>query len=174
MRKWEIPRGFTLLELIITVSILSVLVMIAIPSFQSVKERSQTERLATEMTGFFLLARSEAVLQNKTLYGHIDFPANGDHVSSNWSIQLTDSSIPLTGNVIQEFSGAAFRGLTVHHNYSSDQIAFEGIRGRAKSGTFKFFPSNDSGKQLEIRTSNPPGRVKVCATSEGLYGYKKC
>lgn len=174
MRKWEIARGFTLLELIITLSVLSVLFVSALPAFKSISERSQVERLTTELTGFYQYARSEAVLRNQDLYAHITFAQNTAHSVPDWSLILTDSGVSGGGTTISQLSGEAFNRLSVYHTYSSDQVSFDGVRGRAKSGTFIFYPTNNSANQMELRTSNPPGRLKLCATNEDLYGYKMC
>ncbi len=174
MRKWEIPRGFTLLELIMTLSVLVILLIVAVPSFKAISERGSIERLATELTGFYQHARSEAVLRNQTLFAHITFPVSTAHTAADWSLTLTDSDISGAGSTISVFNGAVFNGLTVHHTYSSEQVSFEGIRGRAKSGTFAFYSTQDSSKKIELRTSNPPGRIKVCASNGDLYGYKQC
>ncbi|MFA0412769.1 GspH/FimT family pseudopilin [Vibrio renipiscarius] len=174
MRKWELARGFTLLELIITLSVLAVLFISAMPAFKSITERAQVEQLTTELTGFFQYARSEAVLRNKDLYVHITFPQGISHSVPNWSMTLTDSDVTGAGTTISQLSGNAFTSISVFHTYSSDQISFDGVRGRAKSGTFKLFPTNDTTKQIELRTSNPPGRIKVCGAEGDLYGYKEC
>lgn len=45
-------RGFTLLELLITVSVLSILIATAAPSFSSVTQTVKMQRLAGELNGF--------------------------------------------------------------------------------------------------------------------------
>ena len=156
-----------------TLSVLVILLIAAVPSFKAMSERGNIERLATELTGFYQLACSEAVLRNQTLYAHISFPKSSAHSVPDWSLTLTDSA-SVGGVTINLLNGTAFDSLSVLHTYSSDRVSFDGVRGRAKSGTFAFYSTQDRSKKIELRTSNPPGRIKVCATNGELYGYKKC
>lgn len=57
-------RGFTLLELIITVTILSVLLGIGIPSFRELQLNNQLTANANRVLGMLRLTRSEAVRRN--------------------------------------------------------------------------------------------------------------
>lgn len=57
-------RGFTLLELIITVTILSVLLGIGIPSFRELQLNNQLTANANHVLGMLRLTRSEAVRRN--------------------------------------------------------------------------------------------------------------
>lgn len=57
-------RGFTLVELVITVAVASILVAIALPSFQSVMIASRINGQANEFVATLQLARSEAVRRN--------------------------------------------------------------------------------------------------------------
>ena len=53
--------GFTLIEMIVTVSIVAILASIAAPSFSSMLERNKATAVANEMVSALLLARSEAL-----------------------------------------------------------------------------------------------------------------
>lgn len=174
MKKWEIHRGFSLLELVLALSLMIGLFTSVIPSFLRVAETAEMKRLAAELTGFIHQAKSEAVFRNQTLYAHITFAKDSDYTQPDWRITLTDSNVTGAGTILSILNGYDFDGLTVRHSYTSEQISFDGIRGRAKSGSFHFFPSSDRTKKLELRTSNPPGRVKICATNQALYGYLQC
>lgn len=174
MKKWETLRGFSLLELVVTLSVLVGVFLAVIPSFIRVIETGEMKRLATEIKGFISYAKSQAVQNNQTLYAHLTFLKDIDYTKSDWVITLTDSDIVGMGKTISVLSGSSFENVTVRHSYTSDQISFDGVRGRAKSGSFHFFPSGNSSKKLELRTSNPPGRVKICGSQKALYGYKMC
>ncbi|MFA0231863.1 Tfp pilus assembly protein FimT/FimU, partial [Vibrio sp. 10N.261.45.A7] len=63
-------RGFTLLELLVTVSVLSILIATAAPSFSSVTETVKMQRLAGELNGFLIQAKSESVKRNQDLWVH--------------------------------------------------------------------------------------------------------
>lgn len=57
-------RGFTLIELVITISVIIVLSMIAIPSFQSMRQRSATRAAADQAQLVWNQARFEAAKRN--------------------------------------------------------------------------------------------------------------
>lgn len=57
----QINRGFTLIELMITIAVLAVVIAIAAPSFTSVIQSNRTTALHHEILGALQLARSEAV-----------------------------------------------------------------------------------------------------------------
>jgi len=54
-------RGFTLIELMVTLSILASLLAIAAPSFQGTIQSNRTQTITTDLTTALQLARSEAV-----------------------------------------------------------------------------------------------------------------
>jgi len=60
-------RGFTLLELMITVGILILVIGIGIPSFKGVLESNRATTAANDLVGSLLAARSEAVKRERTV-----------------------------------------------------------------------------------------------------------
>jgi len=167
------PRGFTLLELLITVSVMSILLAIAAPSFSHVSQKVQMQRLATELFGFLNQSKSEAVMRNTKLYLHFSMDKNDTIGGGNWSLDLTDSSTA-GGNSILHFSGAPYSDLSITHNYEPKYISFDKIRGQAALGTIEFFPTLNQNSKLNIKLSTPSGRVRVCSGSGALYDYPEC
>ncbi len=60
-------KGFTLIELMITVAVLGVLAAISLPSFQSIIEKRRLVGAADNLTAALQYARSEAIKQNQTV-----------------------------------------------------------------------------------------------------------
>lgn len=58
-------KGFTLIELMITIVVLSILVTIAIPSFQETIRRNAVTATANDLIASLLFARSEAIKREK-------------------------------------------------------------------------------------------------------------
>ena len=82
-------RGFTLLELLITVVVLTVLLLFASPNFSKVSQQTKAVNLANEIHGFLIQAKSEAVLRNQDLWVHIDgLPAS----DGKWTLSLSTAS----------------------------------------------------------------------------------
>lgn len=70
----QASRGFTTIELMVTVAILVILTGIAAPSFSPIIERWRVRQASEELQSTFYLARSEAVKRG----GNIIIQRNGD------------------------------------------------------------------------------------------------
>ncbi|MGF1910985.1 GspH/FimT family pseudopilin [Vibrio kasasachensis] len=166
-------RGFNLLELTIIIAILSMLLVMAVPSFGAISDKVKMKRLASELNSFLVQAKTEAVTRNQRLYAHFSFEADGSASSGTWHIQLTDSAL-LDGNSLLYFSGTPFVEIDVRHNYTPAYITFDQVRGRPNGGSIAFFPVAQGSSKLKVVMANPPGRVKICGVNGVAYGYPTC
>jgi type IV fimbrial biogenesis protein FimT len=57
-------RGFTLIELMVTLTVVVVLLIVAVPSFQAVRQRAAVRGAAEQTVGFWNQARLEAAKRN--------------------------------------------------------------------------------------------------------------
>ncbi|EKO3784890.1 GspH/FimT family pseudopilin [Vibrio harveyi] len=169
------PRGFTLLELLITIAVLSVLLTAAAPSFQNVFETNKMQRLANELHGFVIQGKSEAVLRRERLWAHL-IMSGGSPSDGNWRIELTDNSSEGAGTVLFSFSGAPYKGIVVTPSYASDQISFDDVHGRPSSGNIRFYPVGESSKALKLISHTLSARVRVCSDNNNteFFGYSTC
>ncbi|PAU37581.1 pilus assembly protein FimT [Vibrio coralliilyticus] len=162
------PRGFTLLESVVTLSVMSLLLVWAVPNFSSVSETTKMMRLAKELNSFVLMAKSQAILRRQPLWIHLT--RSGD----SWTLNLTDSEDEDNGLVLMRLSGEPFTGIELATTYSSNQISFDATHGRPKSGRFTFYPELSSETVLELRTHFRSAIVRVCAPSGTALGYQPC
>ncbi len=58
------PSGFTLVEMLVAISIAAILLAVAVPSFQSLIKRNAVENLQTRLAAGLTAARSEAASRN--------------------------------------------------------------------------------------------------------------
>lgn len=72
--------GFTLLELLITVAVLSILVALAAPSFREMMDRNAARAAANDLLSSVLVARSEAIKREQ----RVSLAKNGDW--SSWQV----------------------------------------------------------------------------------------
>ena len=99
-------RGFTLIELIVTVTLLGVLVTIGIPSFNSFIVSQRVKTATYDLSTAVVLARSEAIKRNVAVRLVPKTPADG--WVSGWDVKTVVGGVDTT---LQE--QVALSGLTV-------------------------------------------------------------
>jgi type IV fimbrial biogenesis protein FimT len=130
-------RGFTLIEMLVTLAIFAVLLMIAIPSMRPFLQSQSVKNASMDINSTVALARSEAIKRNAT----VDVTANSaTDWSQGWVVsQNTPAAIirkqPALGNlVITPTNGQSF--------------SFDGNGRMTSTGaTFTVKPLNKAGSQ---------------------------
>jgi len=80
--------GFTLIELMIVVAIMSILMTVGLPSFQSIINDSRLTSTSNAMLSAYQLARSEAIKQHKNVY-----VTTADSWAT-WQVTVKDATAP--------------------------------------------------------------------------------
>ncbi len=179
-------RGFTLLEMLITVVVLGVLLAVAAPNFSSMSSSSKMTRLAPEVHGFLLSARSEAVFRNQSLYVHFVVSSSStakQNASGDWQLVLTDGTNYSSSNKLLVLDGSPYNDVTVQFSYSNQKyFEIDGIRGRLANGNVKFYPNALTSQWLQVKSAYKSGRVRICSNDPdpnasntvGFYNYAIC
>lgn len=93
-RQW----GFTLIELIITIVVLSIIVMIAVPSFQNTINSQQQNSQFRQLRSVFELARSQALTLKQDVTVTLNSSENDTATALHWHAEnnnrLVESTSP--------------------------------------------------------------------------------
>jgi type IV fimbrial biogenesis protein FimT len=76
-------RGFTLIELMVTLTILAIMMGIAVPSFRTFVDNQKVKTASFELMTSVMMARSEAIKRNATVT-----LTPGESWASGWSVVL--------------------------------------------------------------------------------------
>lgn len=96
------PGGFTLVELIVTVSVLAILTTIAVPSFSSLLNSNRLTGAANDLVGGLQAARLEAVRRNQVVTfcksaDNATCAGNGSGSWAGWIVLATDGTLLQSG-----------------------------------------------------------------------------
>ena len=96
-------KGFTLVELMIAISVITLLITVAVPSFNATIMKVRGSSIADSLITALHFARSEALSRNQrvTICANTDtdpaslnYPCNGNNWNSGWLVVLTsDNSV---------------------------------------------------------------------------------
>jgi prepilin-type N-terminal cleavage/methylation domain-containing protein len=180
-------KGFTLIELMIVIALVSIFATIAVPSFLDSFERKRLESLGNNTNYFFKLARSEAAKKNRDVLIYItktsatnwcfgmsgdDDNGDGESDECDCSDAAKQCSVDGIERVISsnEYKDVSFDSLS----FVGNKISIDSRRGRSTAGALNFSVSSGSTKQdLQIKRSIM-GRVIVCSPSETSLRFDKC
>lgn len=144
--------GVTLVELMIAVSLISILLGLAVPSLTEVMAKMRLEGAVNNLATDLQFARSEA-LQHRTA------------VTLSTATSGTTYGISSAGTTVKTVNpgGVTFTGDVA--------VTFDPLRGLANTAVFTVSAAG-TGAQLRVST-NTLGRVQVC-TPAGFHGYPTC
>jgi type IV fimbrial biogenesis protein FimT len=165
-------RGFTMIELIVTLAVMAIVLAIAIPGFQDFLRRNRIAAETNNLTSALAIARSEAVkrAQRVTVCGVADpgaaTPACADDAwSSGWIVFVDTGAVgDASGDTIlrvQQPNLANAPDITPDANFST-YISYlpSGVsvgNGGAASGTFGLCIDTES-REIDV---GPTGRISL-------------
>lgn len=184
MRK-EKQRGFTLVELIITLVVLGVLASLALPAMGDFLEKRRLVGAAEEIYNHIVFTRSEAIKQSTTMRISADDAAwcvgtrsganncdcTVDDPDANDACAITMDET----NVLARVMGDGYQGIGMGHSFSNDILTFDGVRGLVTGTSGTATLTSPSGWELRVTTSLL-GRVTICSPAGASYvtGYPEC
>ena len=197
-------RGFTLIEVMIAVFIVTVGVVLAAPSFSEAIQRRQLSAGAEEISALLTYAQSEAVKRNEAIT--VSWYTPGEH-SEQWCIGIIEGDTPCDcrktapGDAnycavdgvpyrLQQTDFVDINFEFMHMNPPVGSFAFDPVRGimtnvsstEVLDGDWLFYLHSNEGSgatrayELEIWASIT-GRVSICADTYRksiIGGYPEC
>lgn len=152
-------RGFTLVEMLVTLAIFAVLLMIAIPSMRPFLQSQSVKNASMDINSTVALARSEAIKRNTQVDVTANNPADW---SQGWVVsQTTPASTirkqPALGNIAITPSSGSF------------SFDGNGRKTTATDSTFTIKPLNKTGSQplcltVTVGATGRVGSTKVTCT----------
>lgn len=187
-----LQRGFTLIEMVITIVIMGIIAAFAFPSFKAWSDNQKIRSAAEGVLNGLQLARLEALKRNQS----VDFLLTSDPPTSgtvtattsgkNWVVRYLNATTA-SNVLVQGWSATDSSGSTssaISYNPSNSTITFNSL-GRttlASSATFDFdnsgagtcLASGGSVRCLRINVQ-PGGEARMCDPSISVTGdTRKC
>ena len=169
MAKSRAQAGFTVIELMVAVAVVSILLTVGVPAFGSLIERQQLSGAAQTFASDLRRAKSDAIAKGPG--GSVTVTLASDSSAGTWSYAVTNSGSTPTKNVSQaDFSGVT--AVVTGWGVSGGAAAFsiEAVRGLSRREGSITFTSGTASLTVE---RNLAGRVGVCS-STGDFGYSTC
>lgn len=170
MAKSRAQAGFTVIELMVAVAVVSILLTVGVPAFGSLIERQQLSGAAQTFASDLRRAKSDAIAKGPG--GSVTITLASDSSAGTWSYAVTNSGSTPTKNVSQaDFSGVT--AVVTGWGVSGGAAAFsiEAVRGLSAAGEGSItFTSGTASLTVE---RNLAGRVRVCSAT-GDFGYSAC
>lgn len=186
MNSYRIQSGFTLIEMMVTVSVLVILMTVGIPSMKTLIDNNRLKGAAESVMSELYFAKSEAIKRNAG--ARVSFTTNG---STTWCYGVTTKAscdcsvtdvtnanactINNSGtNVLKRGGSTDYADISLPRDpVGTFDIAFDQVRGKANTDSIKF--ESPGGKRLEVRVS-VLGRVRICTPTgtTKVPGYPTC
>lgn len=167
----------TLIELMITLTVLGVLAAVSVPSYRSFLINQQLSSASSDFLGTLLQARSEAIRLGQPV---AVFPTDGSNWSSGWYITVVNNSCTAVG---APYGSNAALGDSVTINSSNTNKSFAGsnpsfvyaasgfpltscaspLYSGAMNGSIAF-QASATGRERRVVVSNS-GRARICDPS---------
>jgi type IV fimbrial biogenesis protein FimT len=164
-------KGFTLIELMVTVGILAILLGLAAPSFVDALRRTQARNLGDDLMGALIFARQQAISTNQCVsVCMVDDASAGAPVCANrggnWERGWLVYANPSCNSVI---TGADVEILQIHNGVANGPTI--GVSNRTQPRLVQFNPRGqipiDQAKQFNLAPRGGTAFSRICVAPTG-------
>lgn len=162
-----ISKGFSLVELMVTISIASILLAVAVPSYQSLMRESRLTTQANELMTALHYARSEAVKRGirVTICKSADgATCNGDSWQDGWIVfsdTSTAGTVDANDEVLRVFPALKDSTLSTGSNLNKGISYLPNGRSPGVSNDTFYLCNQTSGRNIVVISSGRPRVEKV-------------
>ncbi len=169
-------RGFTLIELMVATLVVALLLVVAIPSYQSLRQEQLVRAVTQAIYTDVMLLKSEAIKRNQTL-NLLIFNSG----TSNWCYRIhIDDSCTSCADACSSIEGrkgvdaGEFPGISLVGSYSESATNIRPLNISPRRGTLTAgnIAITLGSYAMQVKTNNV-GRVRTCAVSN-ISGVTAC
>jgi type IV fimbrial biogenesis protein FimT len=169
-RRISSAQGFTLVELIVAISIAAILLAIAVPSYNSSQLNSQLRASANDLIASINLARSEAIKRGVTvtLCASSDGESCGGEWHDGWLVLREADPLNAVDAVILQVVDGPPAGFQLTEALGNDTLRFQSTGVDTTAATFTLCRSSPTtGSQERVVSMDATGRAFVKHTRRG-------
>ncbi|MNZ23686.1 hypothetical protein D3C78_408080 [compost metagenome] len=155
-------RGFTLIELMVTLVVAAILLSIAVPNFSDMTLGSKLSSSANALVAGAQVARSEAIKRNAV----VSLCASSDGASCSASAEWEEGWIVLSGGTVVMAEKAASSGLRISSAVKRLEFQPSGV-GSTQAALTVCRLTPYPGSQERVVTFSATGRASVSKTTTG-------
>lgn len=159
-----LQRGLTLIELLVTITVMGVLMAIGVPSFQSSMASSRVTTTNNDFVSALALARSEAIRRGTRITVCKSTNGTACFTTGDWAqgwIVFVDTTRTAADAAVD---AADIREIIV----SRSQASAAGIVIAGEAAVANFISFSADGTARTMAGAPQQGRVRVCSTSAAL------
>ncbi|WCN38876.1 competence type IV pilus minor pilin ComGD [Aneurinibacillus uraniidurans] len=148
--QYDGERGFTLIEMLLTITILTCMLAIIMPVVQYSVQRMQERQYIEQLTADLYWAASEARCRQSTITINFAADASGYTIRTAYGQPLKQAPLPV--------------GFRLYHNFQGLMVYFNELGHISRAGTIRLI--NPEGKERKVVLYIASGRFQVDGGSE--------